>query len=91
MNPITIGELRLLHTLIEYVALNAIGSAHALEDDAIVADAEVTITVPGSGDIKSSWILFTIADKPFAIWRSTGALHTVDEHGAVSDDPIHQP
>jgi hypothetical protein len=24
----------------------------------------------------------------FAIWRSTGAVHTVDADGAVSDDPV---
>jgi hypothetical protein len=86
VNPITIGELRLLHTLIEHVAIH-----DALADDDIVADAEVTIDVPGDEFIRSPWILFTIADKPFAILRSTGALFTVDEHGAVSDDPIHQP
>jgi hypothetical protein len=28
---------------------------------------------------------------PFAIWRSTGAVHGVDHDGAVSDDPLYTP
>lgn len=80
MNPISLSELRLTHALIEHVAIEVVNGDGAA--------APVTIAV-ADGDIEPSWIQFTIADKPYAIWRSTGALHEVGDDGAVGDDPVH--
>lgn len=31
------------------------------------------------------------ASRRFALWRYTGAVYELDEHGAVPDDPIYRP
>jgi hypothetical protein len=57
------------------------------------------ICVAISEEDNSPWLNVTVyrtqphdATEPhewqLAIWRTTNALHTVDENGAVSDDPI---
>lgn len=37
------------------------------------------------------WVCIDFVDgSKFAIWKNTGAVYRVDEHGAVEDDPIIQ-
>jgi hypothetical protein len=48
----------------------------------------------------SPWLCFDVwvhleGERKFALWRYTGAVYRVDEHGAVEDDPFirgwHEP
>jgi len=41
---------------------------------------QVTIKTPGPTG--KPW------ERRYAIWNETGALHRVDQHGAVADEPI---
>jgi hypothetical protein len=53
-------------------------------------------------DIGGPWLLVTLGQRsadgsdafalyPFAIWKSTGAVHFTEPGGAVSDDPVFVP
>jgi hypothetical protein len=58
----------------------------------LVADrleAETVVILGYSGDASlQPWFCFDIGKRKFAIWRNTGKLYEVDEHGAVGDDSI---
>jgi hypothetical protein len=51
-------------------------------------EAEAVVILGYSGDRLHSWFCFDVGERKFAIWRATGKLYKVDEHGAAGDDPI---
>jgi hypothetical protein len=82
---LTLRELRLVHVFAE---------KFALEQDQD-ENAEVSIHVRdrgrGAGWIVSPWIEFKVAERSFAMWRSTSEVYEVGPDGAVGDEPIHAP
>ena len=52
-------------------------------------------------DAEGPWLLVTLGQRsdvgeafalwPFAIWKSTGAVHGIGADGAVTDDPLYAP
>lgn len=68
---------------------------------------KASATVPvGENDAWTPWLLVTLGQPSerrepgtpeawaiwqFAIWKTTGAVHTIGHDGAVSDDPILEP
>lgn len=54
------------------------------------------------GELFNQWVLVDLGQRgessaeafaiwPFAIWKTTGAVYSIDANGAVSDDPILVP
>lgn len=82
---LTVGELRVVHHYIERLADRIFLAV-------IDEEAEVSIIVRDRGRdgraAKALWIEFTVAGRPFAIWRETMALYEVGADGAMADDPI---
>lgn len=53
-------------------------------DGQLVADRRMTYPGP-----PGPWVCVDFADgTKFAIWKQTGDIYRVDEHGAVEDDPV---
>jgi len=67
--------------------------------DVVSADAQVPT---GDNEAWSPWLLVMLGQRsegereayalyPFAIWKSTGAVHGIGNDGAVTDDPLWTP
>jgi len=47
-------------------------------------------SLPGEPWLIFSAYIFLEGQQHYALWRHTGAVHSVDRDGAVSDDPISE-
>lgn len=56
--------------------------------DRLEAETVVILGYSGEANLHRWWVCFDVDSRKFAIWRTTGKLYEVDEHGAASDDPI---
>jgi hypothetical protein len=92
----TLSEFRIVHVLIEWLAINRVDRSNPPLDYDFVGNPQVSILVRDRGrgvrpHVGASWIEISVDGKQYAIWRATMALYEVDEHGAVKDDPISSP
>lgn len=76
---------------IAYTAEQVSGLIYALGHASPEEDRTAVVVLEREPDNDHGWIE-VFPTRPglprYAIWKKTGAVHTVDEHGAVSDDPV---